>query len=171
MPATPFIGISVLIHILIIVFHKVFRIKEREPRALRLATRSQYAFSVFIVIAMFGLMLSTAIGLLAASVTERHSTVYLIEDTAIWLSTQAIDTALVATITEAYHPQAGVVAGVIVLFIITAFSVSYLRFPRVALTASQGGHSRVQVSLLISVVIAVLVGITYSILYLLIIKS
>jgi hypothetical protein len=171
MPATPFIGISVLIHILIIIFHKVFRIKEREPRSILLVSRGQYVFSVFIVLAMFALMLSTAVGLLAASITERHSTVYLIENTAVWISTQIADADLVANVTEAYQPQAGVVAGVLILFIIAAFSVSYLRFPRATLTASQGGYSLVQVSLFISGVIAVMVGVTYSVLYLLIATS
>jgi hypothetical protein len=168
MPATPFIGISIVVHILIIIFHKIFKVVERDPTPLMAVSKRQYALSIFIVTMMFMLMLATAVGLLLASVTERHSTVYLVIETAQWLSVQTFDARLVSSVVEAYHPHAAIVIGAAVLFIIAVLSVSYIRLPRTTLPASQGGHSVVQVSLLIGGVISVLAGITYIALYLLI---
>ena len=168
MPSTPIIGISVLVHVAIIVFHKIFHIKEQEDAPIKKVSKKQYVFSCLIVLVMFSLMLFTAAGLLNASLTERHSTIYLIEDTAQWLAGQTDSTQILATAEAVYLPQAGPITLGVLLVLGLLILIPRIKFTRTKFSLPQGGHSLVQVSLLVSGLLSALVGATYIVLYLLI---
>ena len=169
MPTTPFIGISVLIHVGVILFHKIFRIKPRMQHAVVPLTSRHYIFSTIIVVSMFSVMLFMAFGLLSASVHEQHSTVYLVEDTAQWLAADNGGSQIIAAVGGEYRTQALGIAGAVLLFIGIISLIPRIRFPRTAVSSvTQGGYSRVQTSLLMGGLLSLLISITYIVIYLLI---
>jgi hypothetical protein len=168
MPATPFIGISILIHAGIIIYHKLFKVVPGARRAFALPTRRQYVVSALIVLSMFALMISTAVGLIAASVTEKHSTVYLVEDTVSWIASEHGTSQIAAAIESTYKAQSVGVAAGIIFFFAVMFTIPRIRLPRTTLPVNQGGHTAVSISLLISGIIFFTAGTTYLVLYILI---
>ncbi len=78
MPLTPFIGLSVLIHVSIIVINKLLRRipgeKETTP-LVKTSTRKTIAYTSLIIAAVFAFVLINAGILVRASLTDSHSTV------------------------------------------------------------------------------------------------
>ena len=168
MPTTPFIGISILIHGAIIIFHKLFKVVRRE-RPIRLApSKRQLAFSAAIVAAMFSVILMTAEGLLSASVIEKHSTVFLVVFTALWLSAQDGGAEVAAAIAGTYRAQASDLVFLLILVAAIVMVVPRIRFPQGTFAPNQGGHSVVSVSLLLSGLVIFLTGAAYIALYMLV---
>jgi len=171
MPTTPFIGISVLIHTVIIIFSKIFPPKEREFVPQGKISTLRYAGSFLIIAAMSSLMLFTAAGLLIAGVTEQHSTIYLVEDTAQWVGSHADVNELAAQAAAAYGPRVGGMAEIAFLLALLIVIVPRIKFRRMGVSFPSGGHSMVQVSLLISGVLSMLLGATYLVLIIIVIAS
>ena len=173
MPTTPFIGISVLIHTAIIIFNKIFPSKERVLELVPEGkiSKLRYAASFLIIAGMSSLMLFTAGGLLLAGVTEQHSTIYLVEDTAQWVGSRADASELAAQAAAAYGPHLGNMAEIAFLLALLIVIVPRIKFERMGLSFPSGGHSMVQVSLLISGVLSLLVGTTYLVLIIIVITS
>ncbi len=171
MPTTPFIGISVLIHTVIIIFSKIFPPKERALVPEKKFSRVRYAASLLIIVGMTSLMLMTAAGLLMAGITEQHSTIYLVEDTAQWVGSHADTHELVAQAEAAYGPRVGNMAEIAFLVALLIVIVPRIKFERMRMSLPSGGHSMVQVSLLVSGVLSLLVGATYLVLIVIVIAS
>lgn len=160
-----------LIHIGIIVFYKIFRIKPPERRSARALTGGQLALSGVIVVVTSSLMLMIGALLIYSSVEEKHSTVHLVENTAQWLSIQGekIQATVVAS-SALRTPAAQAMPGLIVLLGML-FSLPWIPLLRNSFNASQSGHSVISVTLLVSGLIAFLTGATYIVLYILITSS
>ncbi len=171
MPTTPFIGISVIIHTVIIIFSKIFPPKEREIVVEKKFSKLRYAASLLIIVGMTSLMLFTAAGLLIAGVNEQHSTIYLVEDTAQWVGSHADAHELVAQAEAAYGPRVGNMAEIAFFLALLFVIVPRIKFDRMRMSLPSGGHSMVQVSLLISGLLSLLVGATYLVLIVVVIAS
>ena len=167
MPTTPFIGISVIVHVAIIIFHKIFHIKEQEAKVERFS-KVQRLFSYSIVGGMLSLMLFTAGTLLFVSITERHSTVYLAQDTALWLANQTNGEEMLAAAEAAYGSQASIISLIALGILLLCLVIPRIKFNRNRFSVSQGGYSLVQVSLLVGGLLSFFAGLSYIILYLLI---
>jgi len=120
---------------------------------------------------MFGVMLTSGIWLLTLSATEEHSTIYAIENI-VTLAMEEIhfsDTLASAGAAPNYD-----VLGIIMLVpLILAMPVYFMyrhKIWRLPSSPSQGGHSAVQVSLLVSGVLSIVISVAYLMLYLLLVK-
>ncbi len=79
MKTTPFLGLSVLVHLLVILFFRVFgRCTIREPTSrVRSSSRAE---SFLIIISIFVLIGINAISLLWSVLAEKHSTLHLAQN-------------------------------------------------------------------------------------------
>lgn len=80
---TPFVGFSILIHVSLILFYKIFKLKPRDfasdrERARRRKERITYGFSLTIMASIFGIALVSAGALVVRSLRDKHSTSSLI---------------------------------------------------------------------------------------------
>ena len=73
MPPTPFIGISLFIHVCIILMHKIFHWVPRRKIVHKKATISTSILSVFVVTLVFWFVAISAMVLVYVSVQEEHS--------------------------------------------------------------------------------------------------
>ncbi len=80
MPFTPFIGLSVLVHIGIILWHKIFDVTSNfRALTVQKATRTlRFGISTIIVL-IFAVILTSAIGLVRAGVNDKYSNINLVE--------------------------------------------------------------------------------------------
>ena len=81
MPITPFIGLSVLIHIMIIVGNKLFRFTPKNEKSIATSTMMHYA-GFLIVIFIFGVILTGATLITHASIEDGHSSIRFVSRTA-----------------------------------------------------------------------------------------
>jgi hypothetical protein len=73
MPPTPFIGISLLIHTLIILLHKIFHWVPRRKILHKKPKMSTSFLSVFVVTLVFWFVVISAVVLVYVSIQDRHS--------------------------------------------------------------------------------------------------
>lgn len=72
MPLTPFIGLSVFIHIAIIIFYKLLHLKKQSPRLIPLKVQS-YWLGCVVIFFVFTFVLGGASLLVKASITDEHA--------------------------------------------------------------------------------------------------
>lgn len=75
MPFTPFIGLSVSFHILMIIIFKVFNLTPRVERTLKHLAVAKSWPGLIIITVVFSLVFASAVILVNASITEQHSSV------------------------------------------------------------------------------------------------
>lgn len=73
MPPTPFIGISLLIHVCIILVHKIFHWVPRRRIVHKKTTIGTVLLSLFVVTLVFWFVVITAIILIYVSAHDEHS--------------------------------------------------------------------------------------------------
>jgi uncharacterized membrane protein YdbT with pleckstrin-like domain len=76
MPPTPFLGLSLFIHTIIIFLHKVFHWTPRKNLVHRKASIFVNVVSIFVMTIVFWLVVATALILLYTSIQEKHSIFY-----------------------------------------------------------------------------------------------
>ncbi len=84
MPSTPFIGLSVLVHLCIIVAYRVVKWKpKRTP--VSAPTVERLIVSYAIIVSMFTMTITGASFLVVASIHERHATFEYVQPSYLWL--------------------------------------------------------------------------------------
>jgi len=79
----PFIGLSILIHILIIIFYSTFHMGPSNKRQQNRYLMFNKFFGSIIIIFVFSFVLISATSLIRLSVTDKHSTWGFIENSKI----------------------------------------------------------------------------------------
>lgn len=106
MPFTPFVGLSVLIHVILILVYKIFRLKPRKYVAVREKTfgvrgNITYGFSLIITTVIFGVAFTSAEILVKNSLNDKNSTVQLISREytllSMYLKAKAVVTPIIRT--------------------------------------------------------------------------
>jgi hypothetical protein len=85
MPFTPFIGLSIFIHITLIIVFKVFRLTPSNERVARRSYKLNNWVSLLIITTIFSFTFTTAAILVRASIIERHSSINFIKNHSIML--------------------------------------------------------------------------------------
>jgi hypothetical protein len=171
MPTTPFIGLSVLIHLIIIGFHKIVRFKEGPRTPYKPASILQLAFGYFIIFSTFSVILTSGFWLLSASVQEEHSTIYAVERaTTLAMHELHFSTTVASAGAARGYGALGIMMLVPLMLAIPVYLMRRHKISRPSVTLSQGGYSAVQVSLLMSGIISVVISAGYIVLYLLLVK-
>jgi uncharacterized membrane protein len=76
----PFLGLSILVHISIIIFFNVFHITPSNWRKIRHRKKFDTFWGSLIILSIFGFAFISAASLIRLSATEKHSTIDLIEN-------------------------------------------------------------------------------------------
>lgn len=82
MPVLPLIGMSIVVHLLVILFASLFRMS-RSPKKRRrklIPHRHNEAFGKLIIVVIFGFAFVSAALMVRLSITEKHSTISFIND-------------------------------------------------------------------------------------------
>lgn len=80
MPLTPFIGLSVFIHIILIIIFKIFHINPYNWNRKKRYSVINFWLSSIIIVTMFSFVLFSAGVLVHASIVEKHSNIIFIKN-------------------------------------------------------------------------------------------
>jgi hypothetical protein len=90
MPFTPFIGLSVFVHLIVIGWNKLFpRTPIYSPHNPKRIYLGIWLFGCAIILLTFSFIFWSAIMLVRASIADSHSSVYVVEDAAVITSNYA----------------------------------------------------------------------------------
>jgi hypothetical protein len=85
MPLTPFIGLSILVHIVLIIVYKTFNIVPSKKRTIRHYSAFNTWLGLVIITGVFSFVFVSAAFLVHASIVEEHSSINLIRHNSAFL--------------------------------------------------------------------------------------
>ncbi len=87
MPLTPFIGLSILVHIILIIVYKTFNIVPNAKRTVRQYSAFNTWLGLVIITGVFSFVFVSAALMVHASIVEKHSSINLIRNNSVFLRT------------------------------------------------------------------------------------